>query len=99
MALRTFKSGDGTTWNVWNVVPTLARDDRKLFLGMDMTEGWLCFESSSSGSKRRIVPVPEGWEAWSEHDLESALGRAAEVQRGSRKKEDGEAEEDAAGPG
>lgn len=84
MSLRTFTAADGSTWNVWNVVPTLARDDRKLFLGMEMTEGWLCFESSSSGVKRRIVPVPEGWETWSDGDLESALGRASDVHRGPR---------------
>jgi hypothetical protein len=84
MSLRTFTAADGSTWNVWNVVPTLARDDRKLFLGMEMTEGWLCFESSSSGTKRRIVPVPDGWETWSDGDLETALGRASDVHRGPR---------------
>jgi hypothetical protein len=88
MPLRTFTAVDGSIWNVWNVVPTLARDDRKLFLGMEMTEGWLCFESSSSGTKRRIVPVPAGWETWSDGDLEIALGRASDVHRGPRVRED-----------
>jgi hypothetical protein len=90
MALRTFTAGDGTTWNVWNVVPTLARDDRKLFLGMEMTEGWLCFESSSSGTKKRIVPVPEEWETWSDGDLETALRQAKDVQRGITRRSDAE---------
>lgn len=66
------------------MVPTLARDDRKLFLGMEMTEGWLCFEASTGGIKRRIVPVPDGWEVWSDGELESALGRASDVHRGPR---------------
>ena len=79
MALRVFTAGDGTVWNVWNVVPTLARNDRKLAVGAGMTEGWLCFESG--GVKRRVVPVPEGWEDWKDEELESALADAREVPR------------------
>lgn len=81
MALRTFTAGDGTVWNVWNVVPTLARNERRLSLSVGMTEGWLCFDSGVA--KRRIVPVPQGWEEWSERELESALSSAHEVRRGS----------------
>jgi len=80
MALRTFKAGDGTIWNVWNVVPTLGRNERRLSLGVGMIEGWLCFDSGVS--KRRIVPVPQGWEEWSEGELEAALSSAHEVRRG-----------------
>jgi hypothetical protein len=80
MALRSFTAGDGTQWNVWNVVPTLARNERRLTLSVGMTEGWLCFDSGVS--KRRIVPVPLGWESWSDRELERALSSADEVRRG-----------------
>ncbi|HYJ78189.1 MAG TPA: hypothetical protein VEW03_01105 [Longimicrobiaceae bacterium] len=79
MALRVFTARDGTVWNVWNVVPTLARNDQKLTLSVGMTEGWLCFESG--GVKRRVVPVPEGWESWEDEELQVALASAREVQR------------------
>ncbi|MFL5383073.1 MAG: hypothetical protein ACJ8GN_11200 [Longimicrobiaceae bacterium] len=79
MALRTFHGRDGTLWNVWDVVPTLVHNDRKVALSTGMTSGWLCFESG--GVKRRIVPAPNGWEEWSEDELDSALATALTVER------------------
>jgi hypothetical protein len=79
MALRTFVSHDGTHWNVWNVVPTLVHNERKVSLSTGMTSGWLCFESQ--GIKRRIVPVPSGWEDWSDAELDSVLATAQAVER------------------
>jgi hypothetical protein len=79
MALRTFHGRDGTLWNVWDVVPTLVHNDRKVALSTGMTSGWLCFESG--GVKRRIVPAPSGWEEWSEDELDSALATAQTVER------------------
>jgi hypothetical protein len=78
MALRTFTTRDGVTWNVWNVVPTLAHNTRKLTLGTGMSDGWLCFEGG--GIKRRIIPIPNDWESWSDDQLESALDEALAVQ-------------------
>jgi len=79
MALRSFTCRDGSTWNVWDVVPTLAHKDRRVTLGVGMTEGWLCFEHN--GTKRRIVPAPADWEAWSDDQLETALTGATPVER------------------
>jgi hypothetical protein len=79
MALRTFTARDGSVWNVWNVVPTLARNEQKLALGIGMAGGWLCFESGEA--KRRLIPVPAGWEAWSDDELDGALGGAEPVER------------------
>ena len=81
MALRSFTTREGSTWNVWNVVPTLAHKDRRVSLGVGMTDGWLCFECN--GIKRRIVPAPADWEAWSDEQLETALTTAAPVERRS----------------
>jgi len=79
MPLRTFTAGDGTTWNAWNVVPTLARHGSRLAVGLDMTGGWLCFECR--GVKRRIVPCPTGWDEWSDAELQAALDAARPVER------------------
>lgn len=78
MALRTFTSRDGVLWNVWNVVPTLSTNTRRLTLGTGMADGWLCFEGG--GAKRRLIPVPAGWEAWTEDQLQAALDGADAVQ-------------------
>lgn len=79
MPLRTFVSRDGSTWNVWNVVPTITHKDERIALNAGMARGWLCFESA--GTKRRIVPAPDGWEAWSDDEMERALASAALVSR------------------
>jgi hypothetical protein len=42
--------------------------------------GWLCFESSS-GEKRRLVPVPDGWDIASADKLWMWCRAAAEVPR------------------
>ncbi|HSU13787.1 hypothetical protein [Longimicrobium sp.] len=79
MALRSFTTRDGATWNVWNVVPTLGHKDRRVSLSVGMTDGWLCFECA--GIKRRIVPTPSDWEGWSDEQLETALTEASLVER------------------
>lgn len=33
---------------------------RSVAIATEFNDGWLCFESD--GEKRRLVPVPEGWE-------------------------------------
>ncbi len=42
--------------------------------------GWLCFESGS-GEKRRLVPVPDGWETAAAEKLWMWCRLAAEVPR------------------
>ena len=39
--------------------------------------GWLVFESG--GERRRLMPIPPGWEVRSEADLERLCGRAKPV--------------------
>jgi hypothetical protein len=97
MALRTFVAHDGVHWNVWNVVPTLVHNERKVALSTGMTSGWLCFESG--GVKRRIVPVPNGWEDWSEDELDSALATAQSVERRLPLRDDEAEEETGQAPG
>lgn len=70
MATRTLRAPDGTVWEVWDVLPGLQlspRQGRNALLPDDMAEGWLCFDSP--GEKRRLYPIPAGWEASEDEEL------------------------------
>lgn len=70
MAERIFTAPDGTVWQAWSVVPGDHADwpaQARSQLPPSMAEGWLCFESSAG--KRRLHPIPPGWEARSDADL------------------------------
>ena len=55
-----FKAPDGKKWEVWRVTPTVTGRQRTV-VGAGFESGWLCFESED-GEKRRLSPVPDGWE-------------------------------------
>ena len=66
--LRGFTDSTGVEWRVWEVFPTTGGPFSVEAFGASLTEtpfanGWLCFEST--GEKRRLAPIPSGWE---EHD-------------------------------
>lgn len=70
MAARTFTAPDGTVWQVWNVVPGQHSESRRnapRHLPPSLANGWLCFESLAE--KRRLHPVPPGWEEQSDDGL------------------------------
>lgn len=72
MGLRTFRDAGDREWRVWDVQPDTTNDVRLRTLGhlpAEMAGGWLCFETE--GEKRRLTPVPEGWDV----DDPEALGR------------------------
>lgn len=48
-----------------------------------LAAGWLCFESTSE--KRRLAPIPSGWETLPTDSLTSLCGRAAPVVRQRRR--------------
>lgn len=65
--LRRFTDTSGTEWRVWQVSPTSVGVHRgaetleRLSLqGTPFADGWLCFESDVE--KRRLAPIPPGWE-------------------------------------
>jgi hypothetical protein len=78
MALRTLIS-DGVEWAVWDVRP--ASPARLELTGASpvLQSGWLCFESPEE--KRRVAPIPDGWESWSDAELEACCRAAPRVQR------------------
>ena len=52
----------------------------------ELSEGWLVFEGG--GERRRLAPIPPGWEVRSDADLERLCGRAQPV-AGLRLADDG----------
>lgn len=79
MALRSFTDSQGQGWRVWNVVPQYdaARDEDTLTPGLQ--GGWLCFERE--GQKRRLSPIPQGWEEAGTVELERYCSEATPVAR------------------
>lgn len=70
MATRSFTGPDGTSWQVWDVVPGQHSDwpeQARKHLPEALGAGWLVFESA--GEKRRLNPIPPGWDEESEQGL------------------------------
>jgi hypothetical protein len=78
MPVREFTSPDGRRWTAWNVVPGqhVTHAARSIaHLPPELEGGWLCFECSAE--KRRLVPVPEGWDEMDDAGLTGLCERAA----------------------
>ena len=73
MALREFADRGGRVWRVWDTVP-VSRTLRPDFLS-----GWLTFEQGAT--RRRLVPIPEGWDSLPDSELVGLLERAAPLGR------------------
>ena len=72
MAHRTFTDASGTSWEVWDVRPTTTPEI--MLLRQELAEGWLAFECERE--RRRLVPIPVGWERWPVDRLCAACGTA-----------------------
>ena len=70
MPLRTLTDEDGTLWSVWDVTPQIQQ-----VVGLE--NGWLCFESK--GEKRRLTPIPHGWNEMDDPGLKELLASARAV--------------------
>lgn len=68
MQVREFVGADGRAWRVWAVRPVMHQP----VLG---SESWLCFESGTD--KRRLSPVPGGWDSCSAEQLAALCSAAA----------------------
>ena len=89
--LRGFTDSSGVAWRVWEVFPTRADvlTTAETFARSSLKEtpfanGWLCFESSHA--KKRLAPIPPGWEFGNDESLERlcAEAEAVPLRRGSR---------------
>jgi hypothetical protein len=52
-------------------------------LGEQWTRGWLAFETK--GEKRRLAPIPEGWDLATDEQLTALLQRAEAIPRPPRR--------------
>jgi hypothetical protein len=82
--MRGFTDSTGTSWRVWEVFPTRAEVlttadtfSRSSLKETPFANGWLCFESSET--KRRLAPIPSGWEFGTDDALEQLCQQAAVV--------------------
>jgi hypothetical protein len=80
--LRGFTDSTGVEWRVWEVLPTAGGPSAVQAFGKSLKEtpfanGWLCFESSLE--KRRLAPVPSGWEGHDPSVLQQLCQQALPV--------------------
>jgi hypothetical protein len=83
--LRGFVDTAGVEWRVWEVFPgkgptkrrAAAALSRSSLNGTAFADGWLCFESDKE--KRRLAPIPRGWESHDKKTLEALCGKATLV--------------------
>ena len=93
MGFRTFHDADGIEWAAWEVRPAdRQRQTPHVVEGVDglhaslnrprravqMRESWLVFEASVSGEKRRVSPIPHGWDKAPDAELD-AMRRSAQL--------------------
>lgn len=78
MAVREFTDGAGRQWRAWDVTPDSIHPQTKVedFLAECFQGGWLVFETPDGAGKRRLCPLPFGWEQRADADLEALLARA-----------------------
>jgi hypothetical protein len=82
--LRGFTDSQGVEWRVWEVFPTATSQhssaDAMSLASLKETpfaNGWLCFEGGDQ--KRRLAPIPNGWEMQELAELEALCDRATHV--------------------
>jgi len=76
---RTFELS-GVRWSVWAVHPNTRSGAKQHLLG-SYQQGWLAFECAQS--KKRLSPIPEGWETLEDGELALLCTSAKDVARRS----------------
>ena len=71
--MRDFMDSNGVAWHVWSTVPSPANRQGA------PVEAWLTFEDKSTCARRRLTPIPDGWEYASASTLASFCARAIVV--------------------
>lgn len=74
MGYRKFTDSAGATWQVWDTRPDRAANVRTPFAA-----GWLSFECETE--RRRLQPIPPGWEEASDDAIGTWLAEAESIRR------------------
>ena len=69
-----FTDEEGTAWQVWDVRPGSTTES--IQIRTQFADGWLAFESERM--RKRLVPIPKGWESWPTERLCAACAKAIE---------------------
>lgn len=72
--MREFSDENGVVWRVWQTVPSNPKS-----VTSDLHDGWLCFDSGSE--RRRVGPIPRGWEEMTDERLRLVLRMAVPSRR------------------
>jgi hypothetical protein len=96
MTMRTITDRSGIEWEVFEVFPgTEGRGTGRI--PVTFRDGWLCFQSPFE--RRRMVPIPLGWQLWDERTLRSALMQCHGTRRRTPKDSETQPREPRAGGG
>lgn len=79
MATRRRVAEGGTLVERRHVADRRQQKQARATLGQDFNGGWLCFERDDQ--RRRLAPVPRGWEEWDETRLDLCCRAAVPVVR------------------
>jgi hypothetical protein len=77
--MRKIRDEAGIEWAVYEVNPTTGQWRSIESLPDCYRNGWLCFESATE--KRRLLPLPAGWEDLAHEQLSGLLVSAVQVRR------------------
>ena len=77
--MRQIRDAAGTEWMVYEVNPVVSEWRAAESLPDGYRNGWLCFESQTE--KRRLMPLPAGWQELPTERLSALLSSAVQVRR------------------
>ena len=81
MPVREFTDSAGKKWRAWEVTPEAIspRTKEEDYLAALYYTGWIVFESTTGEDKRRLYPIPKGWDQLPDPELEVLLQKAEVV--------------------
>ena len=81
MAVREFTDSLGREWRAWDVTPDdlSPRTKDEDYLAQLYHTGWIVFETKSGDDKRRLYPIPKGWNELPDAELTVLLQKAEVV--------------------
>jgi hypothetical protein len=80
--MRHIRDAAGVEWMVYEVNPVLSEWRAADSLPDGYRNGWLCFESPTE--KRRLLPLPAGWNELPTEQLSALLVNAVQVRRAAQ---------------